>query len=310
MPTYRPHASAAAHGTQKPARAVQRLTALIALSLSFSAHADLTLGAAPGARLTATGGVSQIEGSGGGGLVPWALISGYASADQIGGSAFVTRVDTGDFRLDSGGGALGIGDRVELSYALQRFDLGTTVPGASIRMDIVGAKIRLAGDAVYDQDRWLPQLALGVQYKHNRDFDFVPKALGANRGDDWDAYLAASKVWIDGPFGRSLLANLTLRATRANQLGLLGFGGDKSDAHRIEPEASLGLFLRDDLVLGAEYRAKPDNLSAFREDAFADVFVAWFPSKRLSITAAWTDLGNIADKPHQQGAYLSLQIAH
>ena len=32
-----------------------------------------------------------------------------------------------------------------------------------------------------------------------------------------------------------------------------------------------------------------------------DVFVAWFPIKYLSLTAAYVDLGNIATHAHQKG---------
>jgi Protein of unknown function (DUF3034) len=35
--------------------------------------------------------------------------------------------------------------------------------------------------------------------------------------------------------------------------------------------------------------------------------VAWFPSRHLSATLAWVDLGNVANKPSQRGWYLSLQ---
>ncbi|WP_341676332.1 DUF3034 family protein [Niveibacterium sp. SC-1] len=286
------------------------LSALSIAALSLAAFAQETPRLAPGDRLPATGGVAQLEGAGGGGLVPWALITGYGTRDQVGGGAHFTRVDTGDFRLDSAGFALGLFDRAELSYARQHFNLGDTVPGEQIDMDIFGAKWRLLGDAVFDQDRWWPQVAVGLQYKRNQDYALVPKALGAERGSDWDAYLAATKVWLDGPFGRSLLANLTLRATRGNQMGLLGFGGDRSDRYKLMPEASLGVFLTDRVVLGAEYRTKPDNLSAFKEDDFQDAFLAWFPSKWVSVTAAWAGLGNIANKADQQGWYLSLQLTH
>ena len=100
-----------------------------------------------------------------------------------------------------------------------------------------------------------------------------------------------------------------MRATRANQFGLLGFGADRGDARRIEPEASLAVLLRDDVALGAEWREKPDRLSAFREQAAHDVFVAWTPSRHLSATLAWLNLGSIAGKPSQRGWYLSVQAA-
>lgn len=275
----------------------------LALALAMPARADRS------GRLLATGGVTQLEGSAGGGLVPWALIAGLGTDAEVGGSAFCTQVRPQDFRLSSCGVAVGLADRLELSYARQRFDLGTTVPGKSIRLDVVGAKLRLWGDAVYDQDRWTPQLALGVQYKDNKDYSLVPALLGARSGRDADWYLAATKLWLDGLWGRFTLVDLTLRSTRANQMGILGFGGDRSAGRSLNLEASTALFLTDALALGLEYRQKPDALSAFHEDDFSDAFLAWFPSKHLSLTLAWAQLGTIADKQNQHGAYLSLQLA-
>ncbi|MDP1931747.1 MAG: DUF3034 family protein, partial [Gammaproteobacteria bacterium] len=48
-------------------------------------------------------------------------------------------------------------------------------------------------------------------------------------------------------------------------------------------------------------------LSALKEDSATDIFVAWLPSKRFSVTAAWVDLGEIAGAPDQTGFYLSIQ---
>jgi hypothetical protein len=263
--------------------------------------------AVAGDRLVVTGGAQQLEGAAGGGLVPWAFIAGYGTRDQVGGSAFLTRVDTNDFDLVSGGVAVGILDRFEFSYARQRFDAGAVVPGLVLRQDIVGAKWRVAGDAVYDQASPWPQVALGLQYKRNRDMA-IPEAIGAKRGSDTDLYAAFTKLWLAGLAGRNVLANLTVRATRANQMGLLGFGGDKEDRRKLVAEASVALMLTDRLAVGAEYRGKPDNLSAFREDDFSDLFVAWFPNKRVAVTLAWARLGSIAGLGGQEGAYLSVQL--
>jgi hypothetical protein len=263
--------------------------------------------AGAGDRLAATGGVMQIEGSAGGGLVPWSLIAGLGTADQVGGSASCTDVAPRDYRLDTCGLAVGIDNRVELSAARQRFELGSTVPGATISQTIVGAKLRVYGDALIDQDSALPQLAVGVQYKRNGSFDFVPRALGARHADGIDVYAAATKLWLAGPLGRAWLADLTLRATAANQLGLLGFGGDRG-AYHLVPEASIGTFLTDALVLGGEYRHKANDLSAFHEDDFKDLFVAWWPAPWASLTIAYADLGSIAGKSGQQGSYVSVQL--
>lgn len=263
-----------------------------------------------GGRLAATGGVSEVEGAAGGGIVPWALIAGSGTRDEIGASAFVTNLAIDNFHLRARGVAVGLYDKVELSYAEQKLGLGSTVPGKSIEQEIVGAKWRVAGDAVFEPDRWLPQIAVGLQYKRNRDFDLVPKALGAKRASGTDFYAAATKLHFAALAGRNVLWNTTLRATKANQMGLLGFGGDLNDRYQLRFEGSAGVFLNDAVVLGIEYRAKPNNLSVFREEPFKDVFVAYVPNKHVAVTAAAAQLGQIANRRNEQGAYLSLQISY
>lgn len=260
-------------------------------------------------KLLLTGGVTSVEGAAGGGLTPWAVIGGYGAAGQTGANAFVTRVELPDYRLDTAGFLVGFDDRVELSYARQRFallDVGAALGlgrGFTLDQDIFGAKFRVAGDAVLDQDNWLPQISLGLLHKRNRDGDLV-RALGAASAFDTEAYLSATKLLL----GEGLLLNGTLRYTRANQFGLLGFGGDARRGRRIQGEGSAALLLRRDLAIGAEYRMKPDNLGIAREDDVWDLFVAWAPSKRVSVTLAWVDLGNITIVDRQRGAYLSLQV--
>lgn len=262
-----------------------------------------------GDRLAGTGGVTQLEGSAGTGIVPWALIAGNGTREGNAGTIAYTRVDTGDFDLDVLGAAVGFRDRFEVSAARQELGLGTTVPGEKLRLDTFGAKVRLFGDAVYDQDRWWPQVAAGVQYKKHRDFDLVPGPIGALDDSSIDVYLAASKLWLAGLAGRNVLANLTLRSTEANQAGLLGFGGDLDDGRSLQVEVSAGIFLNDRVAVGFDFRQKPGNLSVFEENDWSDLWFAWFPSKSFSLTAALARLGTIADKGGQQGLYVSLQAS-
>lgn len=263
-------------------------------------------------KLLLTGGVSSIDGAAGGGLTPWAVIGSYATAGQIGATAFATRVSTRDYGLTTVGAAIGIRDRVEVSFAQQAFDAGAAVSGATLKLDIVALKLKLAGDAVLDADTWLPQVAAGVEFKHANPGAAVGAVLdsvGAKR-DGVDLYLSATKLFL----APGILVNGTLRATRANQNGLLGFGSADSNRLRLEPELSLAWLLRRDFVVGAEFRAKPDRLAfagaAFREDAWKDLFIAWAPTKHVSVTAALVDLGNIVGHAHQTGGYLSLQLAY
>ena len=283
---------------------LSRFSCMLAVHLCLTAISS----AFAGERLLATGGVSQIEGTAGGGLVPWAVIAGYGTRDQIGVTAFHTRIAIDDFALKSSGIAVGVHDRIELSLSRQLFSLGTTLPGQSIRQDVIGVKIKLAGDAVIDQDSWMPQIAVGLQHKRNRDMA-IPRALGARHDTGTDYYLSATKLYLAGLAGRNVLLNATLRATKANQLGLLGFGGDKRDRYQIEFESSAAVFLSDNVAIGAEYRFKPDNLSVFREDNYADIFAAWFVNKNVSLTIAYARLGQLADKKKQDGIYLSMQLS-
>ncbi|HET7370877.1 MAG TPA: DUF3034 family protein [Gammaproteobacteria bacterium] len=259
-------------------------------------------------RLLATGGVTSIEGQAGGGIVPWAVIAGYGTADQAGGTAFITNVGTGDYNLTAAGVAVGFGNRFELSIAEQHFDLGTLgtalgMPGRSLRQQILGFKLRLFGNIVYTE---VPQVSLGVQYKRNLDDDLL-QAVGANSEHGVDIYLSATKLFLAGAFGRNVLVNVNLRATKANQIGLLGFGSARSDGYHLVGAASIGLMLDAHTVVGIEYRQKPDNLAFAQEDNWSDIFIAWFPSKSIALTAAYADLGSVATLPDQRGFYVSVQ---
>lgn len=259
-------------------------------------------------KLLATAGVTQLEGAGGGGLVPWALITGYGTRDAIGGNGHYTYVHTSGFDLNSGGVSIGLYDRVELSVTRQWFD--TRAVGGKLGLgqnftfgqSIAGAKVRLFGDAVYDQDTWLPQVSVGVQYKTNNRSALL-SAIGAKSADGVDFYVAGTKLFL----AESMLLNATVRATRANQFGLLGFGGDRRSGYSAQFEGSAAYLLSRNLAVGGEFRTKPDNLRFAREDNAWDVFAAWFLNKNFSATLAYVQLGRIAGERNQSGVYLSLQ---
>jgi hypothetical protein len=259
-------------------------------------------------RLLLTQGVSNIEGAAGGGLATWAVISGYGTRDAVGGNAHATYVDLPGYTLQDYGASVGLFDRVELSYAREIFDTGKTGgklglgDGFAFDQDVFGAKLKLIGDAVYDQDSLIPQVAVGLQYKHN-DRAAIIHAVGGKDADGVDFYAAATKVLLD----QSLVLDATLRVTKANQTGLLGFGGDRSNDYHAEFEGSAGYLVTRKLVIGGEVRTKPNNLGFAREDTWYDLFAAYTLNKHLSATLAFADLGSIATIKNQQGVYLSLQ---
>lgn len=276
---------------------------LLLLAVSYTSSA-VDFGNRNG-RLIATGGAMSAEGAAGGGLVPWAVLAGYADENQWGGSAWLSSMEPRDFSLKAYGAAVGWNNRLEFSAGKQSFDIGVIAPGQSLEQTIVGVKTRLYGDLIYTR---APQLSLGVLYKQNDTFD-IPQAVGAVDDSGVDIYLAASKLWLDGLFHRSVFLNTTLRATRANQTGLMGFGGDLNNSHQFVGEVSAGIFINRHWVVGAEYRQKPDQLSFAREDDWKDVFVGWFPNKRVALVAGWAALGSIAGFDNQDSFYLSIQVS-
>jgi len=294
--------------------------------VTLSAQADT-------GKLLLTGGVSTIAGSAGGGFTPWAVIGSNATAGEVGFSGYVTRAATQDYGLTGYGVAVGLHDRVELSLARQDFDASPAIalngvapfgitPGQHIKMDVIGIKVKVAGDAVLDADSFMPQIAVGIEHKQTR-----PGSLGSvldflgTKTSGTDVYVSATKLLL----AQSLLVNGTLRYTNANQNGLLGFGSAApgKNSRSLQPEFSIAYLINKNLAVGAEYRFKPNNLQALgaaaglgaglREDDWKDIFVAWAPNKNLSLTLAYVDLGRIApgvtNNRRQTGYYLSAQVA-
>ena len=281
---------------------------MIRRSISIVALLVATCTTQAGTRQLGTGGGTQVEGSAGGGLVPWAVIAGYGAREEQDFTAFYTRVDTEDYELESFGAAWGFRNRLELSVARQELDLVTLgpalgLPGATLEQDIFGAKVRVYGDLVYTR---APQISVGMQYKKNRSF-LIPSVAGALDDDGFDFYVSAAKLFLGGVGGFNGFANATVRFTEANEMGLLGFGGDQRSSHSAQFEGAAGIFLSRRWALGLEYRSKPDNLSFADEDDWWDAFVAYFPNRHVSVVAAYVDLGEIGTLPGQTGWYLSLE---
>ena len=289
--------------TWKPVPSILAAVVLFGMMTTPAEGKDLR----EGGKLLLTNGISTVEGASGGGLTPWAVIAGNETKDGIGAQGAVTVAELKDYDFRSVNAAIGIFDRVELSYAHQTFDTnkigGALGLGNNFKFDqdIYGLKVKLVGDAIYGPEM-LPAIAIGVQYKKSLDGAIV-KAVGARHDHGVDYYASATKLFLR----HSVLANVTLRATKANQLGLLGYGGDKSDAYSLQAEGSLAYQVSRRFVVGAEYRTKPDKLGIAREDDWFDAFAAYGIGRNLTLTAAYTDLGSIATVKHQRGVLVQLQ---
>lgn len=292
----------------------------LACGLPMTAHAGDIMGKG---RFLATGGIQSLDGAAGGGINPWAIIGGYGTNHQVNATASVTNVTLPDFSVNQLGVSVGIYNRLELSYAYQTGTLGSNVfgpdgkvalplDGMKIGQHIFGAKLRLFGDAVYNSNNLIPQVSLGVEYKKDvtGGNSLVPalQGLGAGVKDHGtDVYLSATKVLIGGFFGYNWLINGNLRYTKANETGLLGFGGVNHDSAHIKPEFSTAVLLRPDVAVGYEYKGMSNNISdaGLKESSWQDVFVAYFPNKSVSIALAFAKLGNVGPYTNQNGVYLN-----
>jgi len=285
---------------------------------AHGARAQSLFGADQG-KLPLTAGFSDLEGSGGGGLVPFAVISGYGSNTSWGANAHFTNIQLRDLHLYTYGVSAGVLDRVELSYTRQQLDVtGTALDGLGVKQDVYGLKVKLFGDAIYGQDSWLPQVAIGAQYKHNDGIKhgeavglpalINPMQLGAQAEHSTDIYLVATKVFL----AESLLVNAVVRETKANQFGLLGFGGDRHRGYSTKPEGTIAYLLTRKLAVGGEIRTGPHNLGADDQTNAWTVFAAWTPTRNLSLVAAYLNIGSVLAPVtgvtrHQDGPYLSVQ---
>jgi hypothetical protein len=297
---------------------VMALGLMGARSAQAENQTDNLLGADQG-KLHLTAGFSDLEGAGGGGLVPLAFITSYGSNQSWGANAHFTNIQLRDLHLFTYGVAVGLLDRIELSATRQQLDITSgPLDGLGVKQDVFGLKVKLFGDAVYRQDSILPQMSIGAQYKHNDgikhgeavglDGVINPEQLGARAEHSTDLYLALTKVFL----GESLLVNAVVRETKANQFGLLGFGGDRHQGYSTKPEGTVAYLLTRRLAVGGEIRTGPRNLGVDDQGNGWTVFVGWTPTKNLSLVAAYLNIGSVLAPvtgvtKHQDGPYLSVQ---
>lgn len=254
--------------------------------------------------------LTNIDGQAGGGLVPWALLSS-------GPTVAITNLSTSNLNINSLAVNTSFANRVEVSYARNMLNVsGSTLGGNNTdNVDNLGLKVKLN-----DMGDSMPQFAVGLVYKRASGplADYLNTALGTNKTGT-DVYAAASKIVNIG--GKNVLLNGVLRASKANQLGLLGFGGGTTagskTSYSIKPEVSAEVFAADNVIFGAEYRAQPSNGvtatdTVLHQNSAYDFNVVYVASKNFTLTAAYVSLGQVApgviNANRQNGMFLQGQV--
>lgn len=260
--------------------------------------------------------VMNIEGEGGGGLIPWAYLTNPPAEGQVFGKPTVgaTYIFPQNFNVNVYHLNETITDRLELGYARTVFDT-TNLLGAvrvdELVMDTLHAKVLLLKET-----DMLPAVSVSAEYKKNRDIDTADKNLGlaltaAGMEDNsgFDYCLSITKMLKETPLRMPILFNVGARYTKAAQTGYLGF----SDDAKILPEVTLAIMPESNVAVGIEFRAKPDEYKAvagvgsFGEDNWSDFFIAYFPTKGLSITGAVVNFGNIVNRNVNTGLYMNMK---
>ena len=209
--------------------------------------------------------------------------------------------------------------RLEFSYAQQWINAPEVASALALNshlgQSIMGAKYVVVEANPHNA---LPAIAVGVQAKnaYGQIVGYLKSAgaIGSTSGVDF--YLAATKTIKVGSV--PVVLDGTLRETKANQFGLLGFGGGSygHNAYQLEPEFSAGAFVASNVAIGGEYRYSPNNISSgvagIQEQAKWDIFAALFLNSHFALTGAYVNLGQIGPKlpsmtPNQQGLYLQVQ---
>lgn len=202
-----------------------------------------------------------------------------------------------------------IGGRVELGYGFNRLDIGDlgadiiTATTLDIREDAIelhnfNARALLLKEGDFDQS-WMPAVTLGLHYKYNDTIDDIDNrllgtldGLGIKDNDGVDVTLYASRLFTSLP--RPLMVNVGLRSTKAAQIGLLGFTGDRKTLF----EANFGLLVLDNLVIGGEYRQKPDEYTPIpglieKEDDWWSAFITYVVNDNMTASIAYAHMGDV-----------------
>ncbi|NIO13773.1 MAG: DUF3034 family protein, partial [Gemmatimonadales bacterium] len=193
-------------------------------------------------------------------------------------------------------------NRLELGYALNRFDVGNLLGShpEQLYMHHFNVRCNLIQEGQWDKE-WMPAITAGAHYKVNDDIDDINNSLadaldsiGYNDNDGVDFTLTASRTL--GMFPRPVIATAGLRASKASQLGLAGFGDD----YLVSFEGSVLTLLTDRLAVGAEYRQKREALGEIggvveSEDSWWDVHAAYILSPKAVVYGTVGSAGAVLD---------------
>jgi len=216
-----------------------------------------------------------------------------------------------------------IGNRLELGYAWDRFDIGDLqralvnagLPRVNsfVGMHNFNARFALIKDGDFDIPL-MPQVTAGVHFKYNHDLDNLDDDLGGaftnahmKHEEGVEGTLYASKLFKQ--FWRPVLVNVGARYSDAVQAGLLGFTRD----YRLTPEASAVVLVMDKLGIGGEYRMKKSHIASIgkfvqEEQDWWTACACYVINNHLTVSGGYGHFGKVLN--HRANAVWALRLKY
>jgi hypothetical protein len=257
-----------------------------------------------------------IEGSGGIFATLTAYLVNPPSKDKIAGLPAIesTFVDVGSGKyLTAETLTENLLGRIELGYSWERFALGElprkleTATGADVHESAMNLQnFNIRGMLVKDGDfctSWVPAVTAGIHYKYNQNWSTLNNELGGalssigvTHRDGLDFTLYTTKLVKVLP--RPFLVSAGVRASKAAQIGLLGF----TDDYKATAEANFGLFVTDHFIIAGEYREKLSDYKqvpglVYKEHDWFTADAAYIVNNRLTVGAGYGYFGEVLDQP-------------
>ncbi len=260
----------------------------------------------------------NIEGIGGGGIVPGAYRVNRPKEGEIFGKPSISNWDVigineNGNNIYTNGISLSFLDRFEIGYVHEMIDFNrlrnNLINASGGTLDVIESTIYLHNfhfkSLLWNESRLLPAFAITAEFKYNETINDMNENIGKalntvgykdDFGVDLDFSISKTNTEL---LGFPIVLHANLRLTRGHYMGLLGF----SDDYTANGEASLALIPHPHFGFGAEVRQQNDQFNALPlngftmdENTFWDVFVTWLPNKNFSVSAAFTRFGNVVDK--------------
>jgi len=257
----------------------------------------------------------QIDGNTGVCITPTAYFANPPEANEVFGAPSIsgTYASVGEKDFQAFVITENLWGRAEIGYSLERIGLGEW-PG----MVRAATGLRVQEDAslhnfnarvlILEEERSKniapPAISLGAHLKYHQDLDEIDEqlagtcdTLGADHDTGIDFTVTATKTiahWLPNP----LIISAGLRNGDAVQTGLFGFAGER----RTTFEGSVIYFLKDRLLIAAEYRQKPNLIHPCTaggvplvkpENDWWDICLGYVVNDHMTMAAGYASFGNI-----------------